>query len=96
MLARALYKKPQLLVMDEGTSQLDVATERRINSMLSELSITRIAAAHRPETIASADRVITLMDGELVEISANASYVSTTDSRTLEASVHPASLLEQG
>ena len=59
LLARALYRKPQILVLDEATSHLDVECERRINAMLRELRITRVYA-HRPETIASADRVIEL------------------------------------
>mgnify|MGYP000300416003 CR=1 FL=1 len=65
MLARALYRRPRLLVMDEGTSALDVATERRINAELKQLRITRIIAAHRPDTLAAADRVIGLQDGQL-------------------------------
>ena len=68
MLARALYRQPTLLVLDEGTSQLDVNTERRINAALKELSITRIVAAHRPETIAAADRVLTLQDGKIARV----------------------------
>ena len=65
MLARALYRKPRLLVMDEGTSALDVNTERHINAQLKKLSITRIIAAHRPETLAAADKIIALHQGQL-------------------------------
>tara|TARA_R110002051_G_scaffold52991_2_gene100207 strand:- start:868 stop:2967 length:2100 start_codon:yes stop_codon:yes gene_type:complete len=68
MLARALYREPRLLVMDEGTSALDVQTERRINEELKKLSITRIIAAHRPETLAAADKVIALHQGRLQQI----------------------------
>ena len=68
MLARALYRRPRILVMDEGTSALDIAMERRVNSALKELRITRIVAAHRPETLAAADRVIGLQDGRLVPL----------------------------
>ncbi len=71
MLARALYRQPRLLVMDEGTSALDVNTERRINAELKRLSITRIIAAHRPETLAAADRVIGLQRGKLREVEFN-------------------------
>jgi ATP-binding cassette subfamily B protein RaxB len=60
LLARALYRKPQILILDEATSHLDVACEGRINVMLRELRITRVCIAHRPETIASADCVIAL------------------------------------
>ncbi|MGK6356624.1 peptidase domain-containing ABC transporter [Sphingomonas sp. DT-207] len=65
MLARALYNKPRILILDEGTSHVDVATERRINTMLRDLSITRIVAAHRPETLAAADRILLIAKGQL-------------------------------
>lgn len=68
MLARALYRRPRILVMDEGTSALDIATERRVNAALKDLKITRIVAAHRPETLAAADRVIGLQEGRLTPI----------------------------
>ena len=61
LLARALYKKPRILFMDEGTSNLDLATERRVSSAIQGLGLTRIIIAHRPETIASASRRI-IMD----------------------------------
>lgn len=68
MLARALYRQPKLLVMDEGTSAMDVALERRVNAALKSLDATRIIAAHRPETLASADRVMALQNGHLQQI----------------------------
>ncbi len=58
LLARALYREPKILFMDEATSHLDVETERDINDTISKLPITRIIVAHRQETIALADRVI--------------------------------------
>lgn len=67
MLARALYRKPQILVLDEGTSQLDVKTEMKINETLRKLKITRIAAAHRPDTLEKADRVIHVYGGSVFE-----------------------------
>ncbi|MGQ0800403.1 MAG: peptidase domain-containing ABC transporter [Pseudomarimonas sp.] len=60
LLARALYRKPSILLLDEATSHLDVDRERWINQQVAALRITRIIIAHRPETIASADRVIAL------------------------------------
>ena len=68
MLARALYRRPKVLIMDEGTAHLDVATEQKINTALKRLEITRIAAAHRPETIAAADRVIGVKGGFVGEL----------------------------
>lgn len=60
LIARALYRKPSILFMDEATSHLDINNESHINQAISNLSITRIIVAHRPSTIASADRVIDL------------------------------------
>jgi ATP-binding cassette, subfamily B, bacterial CvaB/MchF/RaxB len=60
MLARALYKQPSLLFLDEATSHLDIRLEQQISSAISQLTLTRIVIAHRPETIAASGRVIDL------------------------------------
>ena len=60
LLARALYKRPKILFLDEASSHLDVESERRINQALKALDITQIVIAHREETIRMADRVIEL------------------------------------
>lgn len=65
LLARALYRQPRILLMDEGTSHLDLAKEREVNAALAGLEMTRIVIAHRPETIAAADRVLELRHGLL-------------------------------
>ncbi|HWH21836.1 MAG TPA: peptidase domain-containing ABC transporter [Allosphingosinicella sp.] len=65
LLARALYRRPKILFMDEGTSHLDVAKEKEVNAALAGLKITRIVIAHRPETIRAADRAVELRDGKL-------------------------------
>jgi ATP-binding cassette subfamily B protein RaxB len=57
-LARALYKKPRVLFLDEATSHLDVPMERAVNAAVRELQITKVVVAHRPETIRSVERVI--------------------------------------
>lgn len=67
LLARALYRAPRYLVLDEATSQLDVALERAINDMVGSLDSARIVIAHRPETIASTRRVVELVGGRLVD-----------------------------
>lgn len=69
LLARALYKQPQLLFLDEATSHLDAVMEMSINNNLAKLSMTKIVIAHRQETIASADIVLALTQGELRDIS---------------------------
>lgn len=60
LLARALYRQPRILFMDEATSHLDTKTESYVSKAIKELNITRVVIAHRPETIASVDRVIEL------------------------------------
>ncbi|GAB3105208.1 peptidase domain-containing ABC transporter [Lysobacter terrae] len=65
--ARALYRNPRLLFLDEATSHLDVDRERLVNGAVRGLKLTRIIIAHRPETIASADRVLRLHGGRIVQ-----------------------------
>ncbi|GHD34363.1 peptidase domain-containing ABC transporter [Parahalioglobus pacificus] len=64
LIARALYRQPDILFLDEATSQLDVATEQRIAAHISQLSITRVVVAHREATIRSADRIIEFGAGD--------------------------------
>ena len=66
MLARALYKQPQVLVLDEATSHLDIKREAEVNASIAGLNITRIVIAHRPETIGAAHRVIEMNRGQVV------------------------------
>ena len=67
LLARALYKNPRVLFLDESTAHLDVLLEKRINRNISRMRLTRVIIAHRPETIASADRVVLVADGGCFE-----------------------------
>ncbi|WHI52545.1 peptidase domain-containing ABC transporter [Microbulbifer sp. MLAF003] len=60
VLARALYRVPRILFMDEATSHLDMATESLVNDHIKGLAITRVLVAHRPETVRSAGRRIVL------------------------------------
>lgn len=62
LLARALYRQPKILFLDEATSHLDIKTEFCVSEAIKGLKITRVVIAHRPETIASVDRVIRLGD----------------------------------
>lgn len=68
LLARALYRKPKVLLMDEGTSALDPAREQIVNAAIARLGITRIMIAHRLETILCASRVYGLQNGNLEDI----------------------------
>lgn len=67
LLTRALYRRPKILFLDEATSHLDLENENRISKAIVALKITRIMIAHRPQTIAIADRVIRLENGKFVE-----------------------------
>ena len=65
LLARALYKRPRILFLDEATSALDIDRERQVNQAVRQLELTRIIVAHRPETIASASRVVVMHEGRI-------------------------------
>ncbi|EGN74773.1 ABC-type bacteriocin/lantibiotic exporter [Idiomarina sp. A28L] len=68
LLARALYRKPKILLMDEATSHLDVSLEQYVNQAIQKLSMTQIVIAHRPETIMNAERIYELNAGQLREV----------------------------
>ena len=65
LLARALYRQPRILVLDEATSQLDLTNERAVNNAVHAMQLTRIVVAHRPETIAMSDRVVSIAGGQI-------------------------------
>ncbi|MDM0029169.1 peptidase domain-containing ABC transporter [Variovorax saccharolyticus] len=83
LLARALYKRPSMLVIDEGTSHLDIATEAIVAASVRSLGITRVIVAHRPETVRLADRVLAFVDRRLIDITAmnNTSPIADTATR---------------
>ncbi len=66
LLARALYKKPKVLILDEATSHLDKNNEFFINQSMKNLSVICITVAHRKETIACADRVLEMKGGKII------------------------------
>jgi ATP-binding cassette, subfamily B, bacterial CvaB/MchF/RaxB len=68
LLARALYRQPSVLALDEATSHLDTANEQAVAQALSQLQLTRIIIAHRPETIAGAQRVVQVRAGSVGEV----------------------------
>ncbi|MBT2919577.1 MULTISPECIES: peptidase domain-containing ABC transporter [Vibrio] len=68
LIARALYKKPELLILDEATSSLDIHTESLVCQTFRDIGLPILMIAHRPETIASADRVLLLQGGVIIEV----------------------------
>jgi ATP-binding cassette subfamily B protein RaxB len=68
LLARALYRDPDVLFLDEGTANLDEDTERKVVDMIGTLPITRIVIAHRPMLIERADIVLRLENGRLLKV----------------------------
>lgn len=68
MLARALYRDPDALFLDEGTANLDEENETAIADMIVRLPVTRIVISHRPALIERADRVYRLEGGKLIRI----------------------------
>jgi ATP-binding cassette subfamily B protein RaxB len=89
LLARALYRRPSVLVLDEGTSHLDVETERLVAANLRDMKITRILVAHRPETIKSADRRIVIVAGQVTH---DSGVVSGEEKSAARASNNPSSV----
>ncbi len=68
LLARALYREPTILFLDEGTANLDPETEARVSETLRGLSCTRIFVAHREAAIAGADRTLLVAGGTVTEV----------------------------
>ncbi|MFC3607487.1 peptidase domain-containing ABC transporter [Stutzerimonas tarimensis] len=67
LLARALYKRPRILALDEATSHLDLHSEQHVVQALQRMPMTRITIAHRRETISFARRLVCLDKGAVVE-----------------------------
>ena len=67
MIARAIVHKPKILIFDEATSALDNKTQKSITESIDRLNCTRIVIAHRLSTIKSADRIIMLEGGQIIE-----------------------------
>ena len=66
-IARALARSPRAVLLDEATSALDALTERKIFEEIGAMAITRIVVAHRLSTVAAADRILVLDQGQIVE-----------------------------
>jgi ATP-binding cassette subfamily B protein RaxB len=68
LLARALYRQPKILILDEGTANLDEQNEELIANLIDHMQITRIVVAHRPALLRRAKRVFTVGGRTLAEV----------------------------
>jgi ATP-binding cassette, subfamily B, bacterial CvaB/MchF/RaxB len=68
LLARALYRTPKVLILDEGTANLDEDTEALIMDVIADMPITRIVAAHREAVIRRASKVYRLKERRLIGV----------------------------
>jgi subfamily B ATP-binding cassette protein MsbA len=77
-IARAMLKDAPILILDEATSALDSESERSVQNALSELmrGRTTLVVAHRLSTIESADQIIVMRDGRIVEIGTHAELLA--------------------
>jgi ABC-type bacteriocin/lantibiotic exporter with double-glycine peptidase domain len=71
-LARALVRRPDVLVLDEATSALDSVTEKRVQESLRSLRCTRVVVAHRLSTIIEADKIVVLEQGRVLAVGRHA------------------------
>jgi len=67
LIARALARKPKILLFDEATSALDNESQANVMNAMSELKVTRVVVAHRLSTVMGADRILVVADGRLVQ-----------------------------
>jgi ATP-binding cassette subfamily B protein RaxB len=67
MIARALYRNPWLVILDEGTAQLDLGREKSVMVALREQGLACLVVSHRPQTVMYADRLLEMKAGTLVE-----------------------------
>jgi ABC-type multidrug transport system fused ATPase/permease subunit len=66
-MARALVRRPALLILDEATSALDNAVQAQLGAAIQALRVTRLVIAHRLSTVVRADRILVISQGRIVE-----------------------------
>jgi NHLM bacteriocin system ABC transporter ATP-binding protein len=76
MIARAIARRPRILLFDEATSALDNRSQAIVSDSLGNLNVTRLVIAHRLSTVRQADRIIVLVDGKVVQSGSYAELAS--------------------
>src|SRR5262249_53555149 len=74
-LARALVRRPSILLLDEAPSALDATTEKNVQTALNHLRCTRIVIAHRLSTVTSADIIVVMDRGRIAEVGSHRDLV---------------------
>ncbi|MDE2332344.1 MAG: NHLP bacteriocin export ABC transporter permease/ATPase subunit, partial [Bradyrhizobium sp.] len=77
MIARAVARRPRILLFDEATSALDNQTQAIVSASLGNLNVTRIVIAHRLSTVRQADRIVVIVDGKIVQAGSYAELSTT-------------------
>jgi len=83
MIARAIARRPRIMLFDEATSSLDNQSQAIVSDSLGNLNVSRIVIAHRLSTVRQADRIIVLADGKVVQ---TGSYMELSNAPGLFAS----------
>ncbi len=85
LLARAFYRQPKILILDEGTANLDEATEEKLADLIASLTITRIVVAHRPALIRRAEKVFLVRDRRLIQVKPQPDLLAAKETLLLAA-----------
>ena len=84
LLARAMYRRPRVLVLDEATSHLDTAREAEVGRSIAAMALTRVVVAHRAQTLASVDRVVEMEGGRIVRDETAAQFATRMGLKSAE------------
>ena len=84
LLARAMYRRPRVLVLDEATSHLDTTREAEVGRSIAAMALTRVVVAHRAQTLASVDRVVEMEGGRIVRDETADQFAARTGLKSAE------------